>query len=81
MCTLRAPLFGTFLQGRKDVVNQCLEFGLFVVCLGHSGLDNMMVMVVVVVCVWGRGGYGEKGGGDAGTHALAATESLGSCNC
>ena len=25
--TLRAPLSGTFLQGRKDVVNQCLEFG------------------------------------------------------
>ena len=24
--TLRAPLSGTFLQGRKDVVNQCLEF-------------------------------------------------------
>ena len=26
--TLRASLSGTFLQGRKDVVNQCLEFGL-----------------------------------------------------
>ena len=26
-CILRASLSGTFLQGRKDVVNQCLEFG------------------------------------------------------
>ena len=28
--TLRASLSGTFLQGRKDVVNQCLEFGIYI---------------------------------------------------
>ena len=28
LCTFWAPLSDTFLQGRKDVVNQCLESGL-----------------------------------------------------
>ena len=28
--TLRASLSGTFLQGRKDAVNQCLEFGIYI---------------------------------------------------
>ena len=37
--TLRAPFSGTFLQ-RKDVVNQCLEFGAEYV-LGLVGLPYM----------------------------------------
>ena len=37
-CTLRASLSGTFLQtGRKDVVNQCLEFAAVV----HSFLSTV----------------------------------------
>ena len=28
--TLRASLSDTFLQGRKDAVNQCLEFGIYI---------------------------------------------------
>ena len=46
--TLRASLSGTFLQGRKDVVNQCLEFGLgvevgilFLFRGGGGGEDNV----------------------------------------
>ena len=45
--TLRASLSGTFLQGRNDVVNQCLEFGIYIIyrSMAVISLANAMAAV------------------------------------
>ena len=60
--TLRAPLSGTFLQ-RKDVVNQCLEFGVSSVRAESGAVGGDPPQEVGV-----RRGPTPGGEGQAGTH-------------